>query len=356
MTPRFTVNLGLRYELISVVKERDGLEGNFDPNSATGVVQVGFQTSTPYNGDHNNFSPRLGLVWDVRGNGKTVIRAGGSLMYEYLPISTFSDIANALGLSLEPTGATKVFCSTVACGAGSTQIVQAGVGTSAVTQVVVAGTNGLNAGWQAQTAACLFTTNCGPVIPSSVVAATCGDGKTPSVVSALYPKDPPPCNIMAADRNLRTPYVSTWTINLQQAITNNLSVQAAYVGTHGTKLIGFQDINQPALSAAFSQSARPYYSKFPTPARRSFSSLCSVACCFSFQFPICRFVHLPVHVRRGEKVPTCLLECGRKAWRLAAPRRPRCSGGKDAELKVGRGGWGKQRAESGSRESGKAAL
>ena len=263
MTPRFTVNLGLRYELISVVKERDGLEGNFDPNSATGVVQVGFQTSTPYNGDHNNFSPRLGLVWDVRGNGKTVIRAGGSLMYEYLPISTFSDIANALGLSLEPTGATKVFCSTVACGAGSTQIVQAGVGTSAVTQVVVAGTNGLNAGWQAQTAACLFTTNCGPVIPSSVVAATCGDGKTPSVVSALYPKDPPPCNIMAADRNLRTPYVSTWTINLQQAITNNLSVQAAYVGTHGTKLIGFQDINQPALSAAFSQSARPYYSKFP---------------------------------------------------------------------------------------------
>jgi hypothetical protein len=265
VTPRLTLNLGLRYELISVVKERDGLEGNFDPNSSTGVVQVGYGLTAPFNGDHNNFSPRFGLAWDVRGNGKTVVRAGGSLMYEALPIATFSDIANALGLSLEPTAATKIYCSTVACGAGSTQIVQAGVGSSGVSQVVVSGASGLTAGWQAQTEACLFTTNCGTVIPSSVIAVQCGDGKTPAVTAPGQPaKDPSPCNIGAAQRTLRTPYIITWTLNLQQAITNNLSLQAAYVGTHGTKLIGFTDINQPSLSAGgFSQSARPYYSKFP---------------------------------------------------------------------------------------------
>ena len=266
ITPRLTLNLGVRYELITVVKERNGLEGNFDPNSPTGVVQVGYQITSPFNGDHNNLSPRIGLAWDVRGNGKTVIRAGGSIMYEALPIATFSDIANALGLSLEPTGATKIFCSAIPCvNNTSTQIIQAGTGSSAVTQVTVPGTNGLNAGWQAQTDACLFNTGCGPVIPNSVISAQCGDGVGFTPAGALGPvKDPPPCNIGATDRNLRTPYISTWTLNVQQAITNNFSVQAAYVGTHGTKLIGFQDINQPLNSAAgFSQQARPYYSKFP---------------------------------------------------------------------------------------------
>ena len=111
----------------------------------------------------------------------------------------------------------------------------------------------------------MFNTGCGTVIPSSVIAVQCGDGQTPAVPApGQSAKDPSPCNIGAADRNLRTPYVSTWTVNVQQAITNNLSLQAAYVGTHGTKLIGFQDINQPPLSASgFSQQARPYYSKFP---------------------------------------------------------------------------------------------
>lgn len=277
ITPRVTLNLGLRYEFVSVVKERDNLEGNFDPT--VGLEQVGMQISSPYNGDHNNLSPRLGIVWDVFGTGKTVVRAGGSIMYETLPIATFSDIANSLGLSLEPTAATRIYCSSVPCVSGtSTQVKQAGTGTSGVAQVTVAGTNGLNAGWQAQTAACLFTTNCGPVIPASVIAVSCGDGLsfTPAGGAGVI-NDAPPCNIEAADRNLRSPYITTWTVNLQQAITNNFSLQAAYVGTHGTKLLGFQDINQaplgtpaacPALLPAGTtgncqQASRPFFRQFP---------------------------------------------------------------------------------------------
>ena len=39
-------------------------------------------------------------------------------------------------------------------------------------------------------------------------------------------------------RNIRTPYVSNWNLDIQHAITNNLSIDIGYVGNHGTKLLG----------------------------------------------------------------------------------------------------------------------
>ena len=104
--PRLILNLGLRYEVITVLKERNNLLGNFDPNAPTGLVQVGAGESAAYKGDHDNFSPRIGLAWDINGNGKTVVRAGGSLMYEQLPFNVFDNVANVLGLNQVPTGAT----------------------------------------------------------------------------------------------------------------------------------------------------------------------------------------------------------------------------------------------------------
>ena len=53
------------------------------------------------------------------------------------------------------------------------------------------------------------------------------------------------------DHNFRSPYVTTWTVNIQHAITNNLSMNIAYVGNHGSRLNGIRDINQPPLGAAY---------------------------------------------------------------------------------------------------------
>jgi hypothetical protein len=270
--PRVTVNLGLRYELQTVLKDRDNKLGNFDPNSPTGLVQVGNGEKSAFNGNHTNFSPRLGFAWDVQGNGKTVVRGGGSIMYEQLPYSVFIAVGNQLGLNQVPTGASIV----------KNGVVTAGSGTMGVLTINIPGNDGLSNAWKGQMPACVNggtggggTTACGSIFPQ---ALQCGDGSTPP--GQLFPAQP--CNTEAVDPNLRTPYVSTWSLGIQRAITNDLSLDVSYVGNHGTKFLGFADINEPPLGAGNTnigtcvvasfllptptnceQAARPYYSQFP---------------------------------------------------------------------------------------------
>jgi len=96
--PHLTINLGIRYELSGVVHERDGLMGNFDP------IQGLVQTNNPYNGDHNNFAPRVGFAWDIGGNGKTVLRGGAGILYETFSFDVMNGEGNLLGLRTFPTG------------------------------------------------------------------------------------------------------------------------------------------------------------------------------------------------------------------------------------------------------------
>jgi Carboxypeptidase regulatory-like domain len=218
MTPRITVNFGVRYELATVIQDVDGRLGNFDPNSPTGLVQVGAGITSPYNPDHRDWSPRVGFAWDLQGNQKTVIRAGASMLYEFVPFSAFMNSGgNAVGLGKVPTGAQ--LCVGGVC--------QAGTGTIAATTFNPSPSS-VTAGWQSNGAT--------PIFQAGTI--TCSD------VS--------PCATAAFDRNLRTPYVITWNFDLQRAITPNLSLDLAYLGNHGVKLYGVRDINAPAVGSGYS--------------------------------------------------------------------------------------------------------
>ena len=236
VTPRLTVNLGVRYELNTVVKERNGQQGNFDP--ILGIIQ----SDNPYHGDHNNFSPRVGFAWDMRGNGKTVIRAGGGIIYEQLGMDVLNGQGNLLGLRTIPTGL-PLFNN------GSTTPLPTVGNINLQSLAFLAGSTALapiSAAWQAFNPALPVAGQA--TLFSGVATPACGDGST---LPPGYAAAPGPCEVLGVNPNLRQAYVSTWNLGIQQALTNSLSLEIGYVGNHGTKLLGKLNYNQPPPGAGW---------------------------------------------------------------------------------------------------------
>ncbi len=48
------------------------------------------------------------------------------------------------------------------------------------------------------------------------------------------------------DPHMRTPYVQNFNLNFQQQLGSRMVLQVGYVGSKGTKLFQFLDINQPS--------------------------------------------------------------------------------------------------------------
>ncbi len=85
LKPNLTLNLGLRYELMTVPTEVTGRISNFRYHFVNGSMLL---DSTPHLGDpffqgsHDLFAPRVGFAWDPRHNGKTALRGGFGIFYE----------------------------------------------------------------------------------------------------------------------------------------------------------------------------------------------------------------------------------------------------------------------------------
>ncbi|HSA94029.1 MAG TPA: carboxypeptidase regulatory-like domain-containing protein [Terriglobales bacterium] len=84
--PRVTLNLGLRWDGIWNPDPQFPVLGDQvalgRPSIVNGVLQQA--VGAPPQGipdDTNNFAPRLGVAWDVAGNGKTVVRGGFGIYY-----------------------------------------------------------------------------------------------------------------------------------------------------------------------------------------------------------------------------------------------------------------------------------
>jgi hypothetical protein len=90
---RLTLNLGVRYERVSVPDEADGLSSNFRNVAVDATTTVGPMFINPSN---RNFAPRVGLAWDPLGDGKTSIRSGFGLFYDPVWTDFYANAGNRL--------------------------------------------------------------------------------------------------------------------------------------------------------------------------------------------------------------------------------------------------------------------
>jgi len=87
-----TLNLGLRYEYQAKVfnQGRDLNDKNIFPTTGT-ATSLAPLVDFSHRGDKNNFGPRAGLAWDLKNDGKTVVRAAYGLYYN--PMNTQSELS-----------------------------------------------------------------------------------------------------------------------------------------------------------------------------------------------------------------------------------------------------------------------
>ena len=87
-----TLNLGLRYEYQAKVFDqgRDLNDKTIFPTTGT-ATSLAPLVDFSHRGDKNNIGPRAGLAWDLKNDGKTVVRAGYGLYYN--PMNTQSELS-----------------------------------------------------------------------------------------------------------------------------------------------------------------------------------------------------------------------------------------------------------------------
>jgi hypothetical protein len=103
---KVTVNYGIRWEPYFAQTFKNGDSVNFSldaflkgqrssvyKNAPVGLLFTGDEGIPGYSSmftKWTNFSPRLGLAWDVRGDGSTSVRASYGMFYDFLPLAFYT--------------------------------------------------------------------------------------------------------------------------------------------------------------------------------------------------------------------------------------------------------------------------
>ena len=224
LRPNLTVIAGLRWDVFGTPQEDRGRFSNFLPSQ--GLVPV----HDIYNTVHTNFSPRIALTYSpFTFHGlHTVVRAGYGIYYVDSPLDVL------VGQQYNFTNSTP------------------GLATNPINGLGLYSNSLLNPGTPIQPNVPIFGTSTS-VVPGSIL------------------------NLIAVDPNLKTPYVQSWNLNLEQELAPAVVLQVGYVASKGTHIYSLPDVNMPPPGSGFTkpilpgetpsgnleQLARPYYSQYP---------------------------------------------------------------------------------------------
>jgi hypothetical protein len=218
--PNLTLNLGLRYEYDKPVYSPHNTTSNFSLSQQQFLAAGGSNPTSIYDPDYNNFAPRFGFSWQPYGESKTVVKGATGMFYntpllynQFLTTGTQSPFRN--------------------------------VSTFTSTQSVLA-TRTVNT----------ISLDSPFSVPNSTPLPSCTTGTQTGCSASLSP--------LSIDRGYRTPYLTEWSMGVEQQITNSMVFETTYFGSKGTKLplsISANVINPATYTVTNRvprQSDRPY--------------------------------------------------------------------------------------------------
>jgi hypothetical protein len=205
LNPRLTLTLGLRYEPFLPWKDKNnridtvvpGAQSKVVPDAPPGILFPGDLPKGLAGADLNNFAPRIGLAWDVLGDGKTSIRAGYGIFYESIN-------ADSVAQENPPfAGSLNAFRGNIADPFGST----------------------------------------GQANPPATLTSQFGCVKIPAYPFYNCPLFPLPVAGVFTDPSLRTPYIQEFNFSIQRQFTPSVMIEASYAGKIGTKIEALRTYN-----------------------------------------------------------------------------------------------------------------
>ena len=220
VSPRLTVNLGLRYELFVPDTETQNRLANFDRQNNV-LVYAGDTADKRANKQTQwgNLAPRLGLAWDATGDGRNVLRAGYGKTYFPMPHAAGNNIHLNVPFAISQTYATEQ--------------------------------NPLD-----------FSPSRVPRLSNPFPPIAPVRPTTTAELNALTPAP----TIRGHEYENKTPNMQTWQVSYERQLTNSLMGEIAYAGSKGSNLIWAYNANevQPGLGSQASRRLIQPLSNIPT--------------------------------------------------------------------------------------------